>query len=166
MLVLTGDAIVPMRWGIIPVGRKNARGRPVMETIVNARSETLFDKSAFAGTGRALLLADGWYEWTGKRGRKTPWRIRPRDGSLLPFAAITDTWIAPDNREVHQVAPLTCAPNGDVAPYHDRMGVLLATGHWQVWLDAPPEQVRELFRPAPDGSMHIEPADDVDWTAP
>ncbi|MEM6324839.1 MAG: SOS response-associated peptidase family protein [Pseudomonadota bacterium] len=33
--------IVTMRWGMIPVGRVNARGRPVMETIINARSETI-----------------------------------------------------------------------------------------------------------------------------
>ena len=54
-----------MRWGMIPVGRVNARGRPVMETIVNARSETLFEKTAFQGVARCLVPADGWYEWTG-----------------------------------------------------------------------------------------------------
>ena len=26
-----------MRWGLLPVGRKNARGRPVVDTISNAR---------------------------------------------------------------------------------------------------------------------------------
>ena len=51
-----------MRWGLIPVGRVNARGRPVMETIVNARSETVFAKSAFQGVARALVPAEGWYE--------------------------------------------------------------------------------------------------------
>ncbi|MEL6795026.1 MAG: SOS response-associated peptidase family protein, partial [Pseudomonadota bacterium] len=44
-----------MRWGMIPMGRKNARGRPVMETLVNARSETLFEKSAYEGVRRAIL---------------------------------------------------------------------------------------------------------------
>ena len=61
------------RWGMIPVGRVNARGRPVMETIVNARSETVFDKTAFAGVTRAVVPADGWYEWTGKARSKTAW---------------------------------------------------------------------------------------------
>ena len=46
VLVLTLEGVQRMRWGIIPVGRKNARGRPVMEMIINARSETVFDKSA------------------------------------------------------------------------------------------------------------------------
>ena len=57
--------LASMRWGMIPVGRVNARGRPVMETIVNARSETLFEKTAFQGVARCLVPADGWYEWTG-----------------------------------------------------------------------------------------------------
>ncbi|MEL7462023.1 MAG: SOS response-associated peptidase family protein, partial [Pseudomonadota bacterium] len=54
--VLNGERrLVRMRWGLIPMGRKNARGRPVMETIVNARSETVFDKSAFAGVARGVV---------------------------------------------------------------------------------------------------------------
>ena len=63
-----------MRWGIIPVGRVNARGRPVMETLINARSETVFAKSAFTGVGRAVVPVSGWYEWTGEKRRKTAWR--------------------------------------------------------------------------------------------
>ena len=54
--------LTKMRWGMIPVGRVNARGRPVMETVFNARSETVFDKSAFEGVGRAIVPCDGWYE--------------------------------------------------------------------------------------------------------
>ena len=64
--VWTGT-LTHMRWGIVPVGRTNARGRPVMEQIINARSETVFDKSAFDGVGRGVVPADGWYEWTGEK---------------------------------------------------------------------------------------------------
>ena len=83
---LTADGPREMRWGMIPVGRVNARGRPVMETIINARSETVFDKSAFAGVQRAVVPADGWYEWTGEKRRKTPWQITRKDNALLWFA--------------------------------------------------------------------------------
>ena len=69
--VLTDNGWTKMRWGIIPVGRVNARGRPVMETIINARSETAFTKSAFEGTRRAIVPASGWYEWTGEKRKKT-----------------------------------------------------------------------------------------------
>ena len=154
-----------MRWGIIPVGRVNARGRPVMETIVNARSETVFDKSAFEGVGRALVPVEGWYEWTGKTRRKTAWRIRPAVGGLMVFAAITDVWTAPGGREVHQVATVTCEPSGDVRAVHDRMGVILAREAFPIWLEGSDDEAKELMRPAPEGSLVVERADDVDWGA-
>ncbi len=159
-------ALRQMRWGIIPVGRVNARGRPVMETIINARSETVFDKSAFDGVGRAVVPVDGWYEWTGAARRKTAWRIRSKDGAPLFFAAITDVWQAPGGTQVHQVAMVTCEPNEDVRPIHHRMGVLLAPGTLQTWLTAPEEEARELLQPWPEGRLRISEAADVDWNAP
>lgn len=150
------------RWGLIPVGRTNARGRPVMETIVNARSETLFDKSAFDGVGRAVLPVNGWYEWTGKARRKTPWEITPAQGGLLFFAAITDIWRAPGGTELHQLATVTCPPNDDVAAIHHRMAVILNASDVPVWLGASPEKAADLMRPWPAGQLQIVQADG-DW---
>lgn len=125
IVVLTQSGLSRMRWGMIPVGRVNARGRPVMETIINARSETVFDKSAFDGVGRAVIPVDGWYEWTGEKRRKSAWRLSAKDENPLYFAAITDVWTAPGGLEVPQVAAVTCEPNADVEPIHHRMGVIL-----------------------------------------
>lgn len=166
LAVITPSGFQRMRWGIIPVGRVNARGRPVMETIVNARGETVFDKSAFRGTGRAVVPVDGWYEWTGEARRKTAWRIARKDGAPLFFAAIRDVWTAPGGLEVPQVATVTCEPNTEVARIHDRMGVLLAPGEVKTWLAGSEEDARRLIRPLDPGSLDITPATDVDWTAP
>ena len=155
-----------MRWGIIPVGRVNARGRPVMETLINARSETVFDKSAYEGTGRAVVPADGWYEWTGEKRRKTAWRITPKDGELLWFAAITDVWKAPGGIEVPQVATVTCPPSADVVDIHHRMGVFLAVEDVPLWLAGDVEAVTPLMRPWPDGRLKVEEAVGVDWEGP
>jgi putative SOS response-associated peptidase YedK len=165
VLCLTAQGWTRARWGLIPMGRRNARGRPVMDVIVNARSETVFDKSAFAGVRRAVVPAEGWYEWTGPPGRKTAWRIRPAQG-MLAFAAIADDWTAPDGRVLAQVATVTCAPNPDVAPIHDRMGVLLGPAAIPLWLGGPEDQARALMVPAPAGSLIVAPAGDVDWTGP
>jgi putative SOS response-associated peptidase YedK len=150
---------------MIPVGRVNARGRPVMETIVYARSETVFDKSAYRGTGRAVVPADGWYEWTGKPGRKDAWEITLADGGLMGFAAITDDWSAPGGRVVRQVATLTCAPNADVAKVHDRMGCILRADQVTAWLAGSEEEARGLLRPLPEGVLAIRRAEGVDWSA-
>ena len=166
IIVQTAEGLGHMRWGIIPVGRVNARGRPVMETLINARSETVFEKSAYEGVGRAVVPVSGWYEWTGEKRRKTAWRIRSKDKSLLFFAAITDVWRAPGGMTVPQVATVTSPPNQDVAPIHHRMGVLLSRENVTKWLHGSKEDVVPLMTPWPDGLLKIEEARDVDWDGP
>ena len=166
VIVLSQTGLAPMRWGMIPVGRVNARGRPVMETIINARSETVFDKTAFQGVGRAVVPVDGWYEWTGEKRRKTAWRINSKDGNPLFFAAITDRWLAPGGLQVDQFAAVTCEPNADVKPIHHRMGVLLGADGIHTWLTGTEEQAKALMQPWPKGLLQIEQATDVDWSAP
>ncbi|MEM7295464.1 MAG: SOS response-associated peptidase [Pseudomonadota bacterium] len=163
IVVLHEGQLSLARWGIIPVGRKNARGRPVMETIINARSETGFDKAAFDGVGRAVIPCDGWYEWTGESRRKTAWRIQSKDGAPLAFAAITDRWNGPGGITMDQVAAVTCAPNGDVRDIHHRMGVLFEPRDIDTWLHAGPQEAARLLVPWPDGRLIVECADDVDW---
>ncbi|MDU8942984.1 SOS response-associated peptidase [Ovoidimarina sediminis] len=162
--IAAGPTLRRMRWGMLPVGRTNARGRPVMETIVNARSETVFDKSAFADVGRCVVPADGWYEWTGKARRKTAWSIRAKNGAPLWFAAISDLWRAPDGREMWQVATVTCPPNADVEAIHDRMGVLLDPADIGRWLDGEEAVARSLLNTLPEGRLMIEEAIGVDWS--
>lgn len=162
VIALTAHGLTKMRWGIIPVGRKNARGRPVMETIINARSETVFDKTAFEGVGRAIIPVNGWYEWTGAARRKTAWEITAKDGDFLYFAAITDVWIAPGGLEVPQIAAVTCEPNADVRDIHHRMGVLLDRTDIDTWLSADAETAAPLMKPWPDGRLQVAKAD-PDW---
>lgn len=159
--LLTAAGFREMRWGLIPPGRKNARGRPVMETLVNARSETLFEKTAFEGLRRAALPVSGWYEWTGPPRRKTRWAIRDREAPWLWFAAVWDVWAAPGGREVAQFATVTCEPNVDVAPVHDRMGVLLAPGDLAAWTGDDAAAARALMVPWPDGRLEVSEAPDA-----
>lgn len=147
-----------MRWGLIPTGRRNARGRPVLETLINIRSETAFEKSAFEGLGRAVIPASGWYEWTGERRRKTVWRIAPRAGGVIWFAAMTHFWQAPGGRVVPQCAVLTCAPNPDVAVYHHRMGVILDASQRAAWLGGADPQ--GILMPPPPGRLRVIRAPD------
>ena len=165
-IVVYDGSLRRMRWGIVPVGLVNARGRPVMEQIINARSETVFDKTAFDGVGRAVIPVNGWYEWTGEKRRKTAWRIGPRDGGFLYFAAITDVWTAPGGLEVPQVAAVTCEPNADVAPIHHRMGVLLTRDQLGVWMGDDLAAAKALMVPWPEGQLAIAEAGDVNWDGP
>jgi len=159
VVAFTSDGLQRMRWGIVPVGRVNARGRPVMETIINARSETVFGKTAYQGVGRAVLPVNGWYEWTGETRRKTAWEITPKDGDLLWFAAISDVWTAPGGQEVAQLATVTCEPNADVRPIHHRMAVILERSDIPLWLEGSVEAVTPLLKPWPPGRLTVRAAD-------
>ncbi len=147
-----------MRWGIVPVGRTNARGRPEMKNIINARSETVFEKSVFQGLSRCIVPVDGWYEWTGETRKKTRWRIRAKSGEMLMFAAIYDVWKGPGGIELSQVATLTCEPNQTVREIHHRMGVILPKALWAPWLKG--ENIPLV--PAPDDLLVVEDASDMD----
>ena len=158
--------LVHMRWGIIPVGRVNARGRPVMETVINARSETVFTKSAFDGVKRCLVPTDGWYEWTGEKRKKTPWRITRVSKEMVVFAGIYDIWRAPNGQDIAQVATLTCEPNADVEKIHHRMGVILDPADFEVWLNGSQDDAAALMASLPNGKLDIREATDVDWSGP
>jgi putative SOS response-associated peptidase YedK len=152
--------LLPMRWGLIPMGRTNARGRPVLETIVNARAETLFTKSAFDGLHLALLPISGWCEWTGPRRRRKRWTIRAPDRPILAVAAVWDRWQAPGGASVASLATVTCAPNAEVACVHDRMPAILPPEGWPIWLGERPGDPAALLRPLPDGALTVSGAPD------
>jgi putative SOS response-associated peptidase YedK len=156
LAVVAGRRLAAMRWGLIPMGRTNARGRPVLETLVNARAETLFAKSAFAGLGRCLMPASGWFEWTGAGRRRQRWTIRAPAEPVLAFAAVWDRWQAPGGVEVASLALVTCAPNADVAPVHDRMPAILDRDRWPVWLGETEGDPAGLLRPLADGRLSVE----------
>jgi putative SOS response-associated peptidase YedK len=150
---------LPMRLGMIPMGRQTARKRPVLETIVNARAETLFAKPAFAGLARCLLPVGGWYEWTGEGRRRRQRRaVRMPGRPVIALAAVWDLWTAPGGTEVASLATVTCAPNAEVEAVHDRMPVILGEGAWPVWLGEAEGDPAALLVPAPDGSLAVEPA--------
>jgi putative SOS response-associated peptidase YedK len=100
--------------------------------MINARSETADVKPAYSkllasAARRALLPADGFYEWLRPEDRKQqriPFRFSFPDGGLFAFAGlwtvarIDDQWIA-------TATILTTSANAVVARLHDRMPVIL-----------------------------------------
>ena len=118
------------------------------------------------GLGRAIVPASGWYEWTGKAGRKTAWRITPRAGGVLLFAAVFDVWTAPGGKTIPQVATVTCPPSADVRDIHDRMGVILSPDRVAGWLEGAEAEARDLIRPALPGTLDVAEATGVDWAGP
>jgi putative SOS response-associated peptidase YedK len=124
--------------------------------MINARGEGIATKSAFRrafAERRCLVPADGFYEWTGPKGARRPFLLRPRRGGLIAFAGIWERWRDREGNETDSVAIITCDANATVAPLHDRMPVVLGPEDFEAWLDCKTtglDSAEELLKPAPD----------------
>lgn len=154
---MRGDReFVLVRWGLIPSWVKDPRE---FSTLINARSEGAAEKPSFRGPlrhRRCLVPADGFYEWTGKKGAKIPHLIRLKDRGVFAFAGLAEHWLGADGSELETMAILTTNANKDMAPIHDRMPVIIAPQDYGRWLDCRPgtaEGVLDLLRPLPDGLL-------------
>lgn len=140
----------PMRWGLVPswAASPEDAGRPI-----NARAETAATKPTFKEPlrrSRALVPADGFFEWKkGDRGRE-PFALRLKSRRPFAFAGIFDTWTRRGGPPLRTFAILTTRPNELVAGVHDRMPVILTPEGEDLWLDADthdPAALAPLFEP-------------------
>jgi putative SOS response-associated peptidase YedK len=106
-----------------------------------------------ASSGRCLIVADGFYEYTapedGSR-RKTRWLFtRPGED----FFGIAGLWRT-DPKVGEACTMLTVEPGPDVAPYHNRQVALIEPADWRRWLDAS-APAGALLRPSPAGTLAV-----------
>jgi putative SOS response-associated peptidase YedK len=137
------------RWGLVPPWATDPRGGARM---INARSETVATSPAFAPSfarRRALIPADGWYEWVRTGKERQAYYMSPGDGSPLAFAGIWTTW-GPDRLLTCSV--LTTAAIGGLARVHDRMPLILPRERWAGWLAGGGDPV-ELLQPMTESEL-------------
>lgn len=135
------DDLVQRRWSW-----PGQNGRPVYNFRSEGRELT---------TGRCLIIADGFYEFTDpadkKKKRKDKWLFTKKG---VPWFCIAGLWRA--NKDVGEAfTMLTMAPGPDVAPYHDRQIAILDRVAWADWLD-PSVPAQGLIKPLPPGSLAVE----------
>ena len=138
-----GHQLVVRRWSWPGPG-----GKPVY----NFRSE-----GREFGSGRCLIIADGFYEFTtpkdAKGKRKDRWLFTYPAAPMIGIAGLTRT----DPAVGEAFTMLTTEPGPDVAPYHDRQIAVLPPERWRAWLD-PAVPARELLRRLPAGTLDVQPA--------
>ena len=106
-------------------------------------------------SGRCLIVADGFYEFTTpqerKKKRKDKWLFTKKDEHLFCIAGI---WRA--HHEVGEAfTMLTMEPGPDIAPYHNRQIAVLDRASWIDWLD-PSVPAKSILKPLPAGSLTVE----------
>lgn len=108
-------------------------------------------------SGRCLIVADGFYEFTTptdpKQKRKDRWLFSLPGGGMLGIAGLTRA----DPAVGEAFTMLTTEPGPDVAPYHGRQVAVLPPERWSAWLD-PAVPARDLLQPLPAGSLVVEPS--------
>jgi len=158
--------LAPLVWGLVPSWAEDAG---IGSRMINARLETVAEKSAYAKAFRArrcLLPAVGFYEWytpeTGsvagpgrsRKPAKQPFFLHRTDGGLLVMAGIYEIWRDPAKDRDDETAWLrTCSvittQATDAAGHiHDRMPVVVRRDAVDGWLDpalTDPEQALALL---------------------
>lgn len=106
------------------------------------------------GSGRCLIVADGFYEFTAaedpKARLKAKWVFTSKDEDFFCIAGI---WRPTGAGEAWTM--LTTAPGPDVAPYHSRQIVVLDRADWARWLDTR-VPAASLLKPLPAGALEVE----------
>jgi putative SOS response-associated peptidase YedK len=146
-----------VRWGLVPSWAKVAA---VGSRMINARAEGITTKPAFRAAfrqRRALVLADGFFEWKKREGgRKQPVLIRRRDRHPFAFAGLWESWQGPDGPlETNTI--ITTDANELLAPIHNRMPVILDAADHDAWLDAQRPGGEALLRPCPADELEAVP---------
>jgi putative SOS response-associated peptidase YedK len=131
------------------VSRRWSWPAPNGKPVYNFRSE-----GREFGSGRCLILADGFFEFTPqedpKAKRKHKWEFRLKD---QPMFAIAGLWRA-DAGVGEAFTMLTTEPGEDIRPYHNRQVVVLPLAEFGRWLD-PAMPAAEVLKPLPAGSLEV-----------
>lgn len=147
--VLEPGRAAAVKWGMRPF--KSSGWAPIN---VRAENATKGFRRRMDG-GRALVLADGWYEWLKeerKGGARIPFRYTVDGGAPFAFAGLYDG---------AGVAIVTTAANEIAAPVHDRMPAVLDGPEAEAaWLsgDVGVEEAAELLRPLPSARVSVAAA--------
>lgn len=139
------QSITVMTWGFQPHWAKRSW--------INARAETVFEARAFARDARrhrCLVIASGWYEWTGDKPPRQPHLFRRKDGLSFAFAGVWTNRTVGD-QWVSSYAILTTNANELSAPIHNRMPLVvdpLAYNAW-LWPGSDPQDYRAVIAEIP-----------------
>ena len=137
-----------LRWGLVPHWSKDPT---IGSRLINARSESLTEKPSFRSAfarRRCLIPADGFYEWDRQGTTKQPYYFTERNGELLAFGGLWESWTAPDGSLLRTTCIITTQATGEVALIHDRMPLIIPMDKVTAWLTGTPEEVQKLLRPA------------------
>ncbi|MFN0093969.1 MAG: SOS response-associated peptidase [Dehalococcoidia bacterium] len=154
--------LLPARWGLVNSWAKDNKGAARQ---INARAETIATTPAFReayAKRRCVVPADGFHEWEHVGKAKKPFRFTRKDGQLLLFAGLYESWQPQPGEWQRTFTIVTTAANGVVGQLHDRMPVILEDRDADRWMfrTTPDAELRGLLRPAADTVLRVDAVSD------
>lgn len=151
-----------VRWGLVPSWVKDPSK---FTLLINARSETAVEKPSFRNAmrhRRILVPASGFYEWRrfGKGQPSQAYWVRPKNGNVVAFGGLMETWSDPNGSEIDSGCILTTEATPQFGEIHHRMPLVIHPEHFERWLDCnncQPGDVIDLLRPVEDGYFEAVP---------
>lgn len=150
------------RWGLVPSWAKDPKSGA---RLINARMETVTEKPSFrkaAAQRRALVPADGYFEWQKTAAGKIPTYLHGADGEMLAFAGLYDYWPDPSLPDGHPgkwlrtCTIITTEATDALGHIHERTPLIVPAGLYGDWLD--PEttgtaEVQHLLEAMPEPKL-------------
>lgn len=139
------------KWGLITDWNRN---RNATGAQINARAESLEILPAYQEmfqTGRCLIPADGFYEWSRGTGSRRPFWFHRPDNQMVLFAGLfIKLKIPSEPLPTTTFTIITTEANGPVSRIHDRMPAIIDDHEADDWLahGQSTERLRELVQPA------------------
>lgn len=122
------------------------------QPLINARGETAASGRMFKplwNHGRAIVPANGWFEWKKEDGKKQPFYIYHRKERPLFFAAIGRQPFGQDHGKEGFVI-VTSSSNKGMVDIHDRRPLVITADAVREWLsnDTSPQRAEEIAHDA------------------
>lgn len=124
-----------VRWGLIPSWAKDPR---IGYKMINARMETLAKKPSWKKpliSQRAIIPANGFYEWKKDGKSKIPFVIKDSKADLLSFAGLWDIWKDNKGNIIPSFTIITAPADKNISPIHNRMPIILTKRGEEAWLN-------------------------------
>jgi putative SOS response-associated peptidase YedK len=124
----------PTRWHYLSKWAEKKRMPPA----INARLDKLLTPyyRGLVTSGRIIVPADGWFEWTGDKANRQPWFVKARSDEPLLLAALTDRAAGQqDDDDRRGFVLVTDDATGGMIDIHDRRPVALMPENARLWMD-------------------------------
>jgi len=130
-----------LRWGLVPSWAEDAS---VGARLINARSDAVALKPSFQTSFRSrrcVILADGYYEWSGMGKGRTPHFFHLEGNRDFALAGLWDRWER-GSETLETCTVITTDASPFAAKVHHRMPVVLTPDHAVEWVDAKTKETR------------------------